>query len=51
MLNIEVAKSKNKKFCPMPSCENVIEGKSSTTKMQCPKCKYNICYKCQTKWH
>eukprot|EP00347_Sterkiella_histriomuscorum_P013815 403363259 len=51
-LNIEVSKSRNKKFCPIPSCENVIEVKQSNTKkVQCQKCKNDICFKCQIKWH
>ncbi|CDW86670.1 ibr domain containing protein [Stylonychia lemnae] len=50
-LNVEVSKSNNKKFCPIPDCENILEGKYDTTKIKCSKCKNEVCYKCQIKWH
>jgi ribonuclease HIII len=36
MLNHEVATNANKKFCPIPGCENVIESKrAGETKIYC----------------
>ncbi len=31
MLNYEISKEPNKKFCPYPNCENVVEGKKNQT--------------------
>lgn len=50
-LNLEVSKSKNKKFCPYPDCENVVEAQPNATKVLCLKCKKDICFKCQVPWH
>ena len=44
MKNYEVGKDKNKKFCPIPGCEEVIQGKKGATKVKCSKCKNDVCF-------
>jgi len=50
-LNMEVAQSRNKKFCPQPNCEAVCQGKTTAPKTQCHSCKNFFCFNCQTGWH
>jgi hypothetical protein len=38
LMQYEVARSKNKKFCPQPDCESIIDAKPSTTQVKCPTC-------------
>jgi hypothetical protein len=51
MLNHEVAINPNKKFCPIAGCENVIEAKKGTKKIQCNKCRKDVCLSCNSEWH
>lgn len=44
MLNYEISKQPNKRFCPYPDCENVIEGKKHQLKTYCNECKRNFCF-------
>lgn len=47
----EISRSPNKKFCPHPGCDSIIEGEKSTTRTECPGCHQPVCYSCQTPWH
>eukprot|EP00347_Sterkiella_histriomuscorum_P008068 403346497 len=49
--NKEIMRLKDKKFCPAPNCDNILEVKGKKTKVQCEKCKNLICYQCQSLWH
>jgi len=45
MKNHEIATSRDKKFCPYPGCEGVVQ-KQVEKKALCPDCKRFMCYSC-----
>eukprot|EP00347_Sterkiella_histriomuscorum_P010825 403374782 len=51
MANYEIMHMQDRKYCPVPSCENIIQGKNGLKKTRCVECQTNICYSCQTIWH
>lgn len=51
VLGYEIARSKNKKFCPYPGCESIIEAMENATQITCGNCKKDVCFSCQTEWH
>ena len=46
-----MAVSGDKKYCPDPKCQAVIEAKKGTKKTACPSCKKYMCFKCGIEWH
>ena len=52
LINYEVTNSKDKKFCPHPGCEQILQcSVKGQKKLQCPSCKKDICFQCQVPWH
>ena len=52
LLNYEVTKSSDKKFCPYQGCESIIECKDKDQKkITCGNCHRDVCFKCQIPWH
>ncbi|CDW91472.1 ibr domain containing protein [Stylonychia lemnae] len=51
--NYDLINNKNKKFCPIPDCKNVLERNRLiiNTKVKCSKCEKNVCFDCQSIWH
>jgi hypothetical protein len=49
--NHEVMLSDDKKYCPNPKCQHMVEAKKDTKKLKCPKCKNDFCFKCGIAWH
>ena len=52
LLNYEVGKSKDKKFCPYPGCEAIIHCENANQKkITCGNCHKDVCFQCQIPWH
>ena len=51
MMNYEVSRSGNKRFCPFPDCETIIAGRKGQLKTLCISCHRDFCFQCQTAWH
>eukprot|EP00347_Sterkiella_histriomuscorum_P003716 403363220 len=51
MADYEIMHMQDRKYCPVPNCDNIIQGKNGLKKTRCIKCQKDICYSCQTIWH
>jgi len=41
----------NTRWCPTPDCESVMIGSKEQSRLKCPKCGHEICFRCNHDWH
>ena len=49
--NHEIAMSGEKKFCPRPQCQAVVQAQKEVKKVKCPTCSHDMCFQCVNPWH